>query len=60
VAPSAPPLDEFDDPLLDGVLPLDEPELDEPSSGTPPESAAAPSSAGKSPMPRSEPHPDTR
>jgi len=61
------PLDEPDEPPLDDALPLDdappldvdEPKPDEPSSVTPPESAAAlalPSSPGKSPMPRREPH----
>lgn len=55
------PLDELDDPLLDEALPLDDdgPKLDEPSSVIPPESAAGPalpSSPGKSPIPRSEPH----
>jgi hypothetical protein len=54
----------LDEPPLDEAVPpdVDEPSLDEPSSVTPPESAAAaapPSSPGKSPMPRSEPHPAT-
>jgi len=61
------PLDVPNEPLLDEALPLyealpldvDDPKLDEPSSVTPPESAAAlalPSSPGKTPMPRSDPH----
>jgi len=46
-------------PLDEAPLDVDEPKLDEPSSVTPPESAAAPappSSPGRSEIPRSEPH----
>lgn len=55
-------LDEPDAPLPDDARPLDvdEPKLDEPSSVTPPESAAAPappSSPGRSEMPRIVLHP---